>query len=299
MQTQQLRYFLEVARTGNITTAARNLYISQPSLSQQIINLEKELEIPLLVRHSKSVSLTDAGEQFALPAMRIINSMEQLSELMQRHSLLKEGTLRVGMLFIGGYVNLFQLLEDYRHHYSGMDYRLTIDGSASLLNQLLNRSLHAAFLISSENQFHLHEELHYQKVMDDYYVAGISPRNPLSRKELLTIEDLRDEPIIMPAPSSAFRRRLVHLYARSGIEPHILCETSQTDLMNQLIQHNFGIGFFSCTIARALQHKELAVGPLEHTLYRSIYYVTLKELLDYPSIQSFTEFVEHYPFSRL
>ena len=64
MQTQQLRYFLEVAKTKNITIAARNLYISQPSLSQQIINLEKELEIPLLIRHSKSVALTDAGEQF-------------------------------------------------------------------------------------------------------------------------------------------------------------------------------------------------------------------------------------------
>lgn len=294
MQTQQLRYFLEVAKTKNITTAARNLYISQPSLSQQIINLEKELEIPLLIRHSKSVALTDAGEQFAIHAMRIINGMEQLSELMQRHSLLKEGTLRIGMLFIGGYVHLLQLLEAYRQVHPALNYRLTIDGSSALLNQLLSRSLHAAFLIGVENQLQIHEELHYQKVMDDYYVAVISTKNPLSRREILTVEDLRNEPIIMPAPSSAFRRRLDQLFARAGFEPRILCETSQTDLMNQLTSQNFGIGFFSCTIARALQSRELATVPFEHTMYRSIYYVTLKELLDYPSIQSFTEFIEHY-----
>lgn len=299
MQTQQLLYFLEVAKTKNITSAARNLYISQPSLSQQIINLEKELEIPLLIRHSKSVTLTDAGEQFAIHARRIINGMEQLSELMQRHSLLNEGTLRIGMLFIGGYVNLFQMLDDYRQRYPGMQYRLTIDGSAALLNQLLSRSLHAAFLIGSENQLRPHDELYYQKVMDDYYIAVISTKNPLSRKELLTIEDLKDESIIMPAPSSAFRRRLEQLFARAGFEPRILCETSQTDLVNQLTRQNFGIGFFSCTIARALQCRELAAVPLEHTLYRSIYYVTVKELLDYPSIQSFTEFTKQYPFSRL
>lgn len=299
MQTQQLRYFLEVAKTKNITIAARNLYISQPSLSQQIINLEKELEIPLLIRHSKSVALTDAGEQFALHAMRIISSMEQLSELMQRHNLLEEGTLRIGMLFIGGYVNLFQILKDYRLHYPGMDYRLTIDGSAALLNQLLNRSIHASFLIGSENQLKAHEELYYQKVMDDYYVAAISTQNPLSRRELLTIEDLRGESIIMPAPSSAFRRRLDQLFARAGFEPRILCETSQTDLVSQLTQQNFGIGFFSCTIARALQSRDLAVVPLEQTLYRTIYYATLKELLDYPSIRSFTEFVKDYPLSHL
>ena len=296
MQTQQLRYFLEVAKTKNITTAARNLYISQPSLSQQIINLEKELEIPLLIRHSKSVSLTDAGEQFAVHTMRIMNEMEQLSELMQRHSLLKEGTLRLGMLFIGGYVQLLQILEEYRQAHPALHYHLTIDGSSALLNQLLSRSLHAAFLIGSENQLQLHEDLYYQKVMDDYYIAVISTKNPLSRKELLTIEDLRDEPIIMPAPSSAFRRRLDQLFVRAGFEPRILCETSQTDLVNQLTRQNFGIGFFSCTIARALQSRELAAVPFEHTLHRSIYYVTLKELLDYPSIKSFTEFIEHYLF---
>lgn len=196
---------------------------------------------------------------------------------MQRHSLLNEGTLRIGMLFIGGYVNLFQMLNDYRQRYPGMQYRLTIDGSAALLNHLLSRSLHAAFLIGSENHLRPHDELYYQKVMDDYYIAVISTKNPLSRKELLTIEDLKDESTIMPAPSSAFRRRLEQLFARAGFEPRILCETSQTDLVNQLTRQNFGIGFFSCTIARALQCRELAAVSLEHTLYQSIYYVTVKD----------------------
>ena len=61
MQMQQLRYFLEIAKEKNISAAAKNLYLSQPSLSQQMRKLEEELEIPLLIRHSKSVSLTDAG----------------------------------------------------------------------------------------------------------------------------------------------------------------------------------------------------------------------------------------------
>lgn len=294
MQTQQLQYFLEVAKTKNITKAARNLYISQPSLSQQILNLEKELDIPLLLRHSKSVSLTDAGEQFTLHATRIVNDLEQLAELMQRHSLLLEGTLRLGMLFIGGYVDLLTILKDYQKQYPGLNYHLTIDGSSSLLNQLLNRSIHAAFMICTDNQLRQHEELHYHRLMNDYYVAVISTQNPLSRKEILTIEDLKDESIIMPAPSSAFRRRLEQQFAKAGFEPNILCESSQTDLVSQLVQQNFGIGFFSCTIARSLQYKDLAAVPLENTLHRSIYYVTRTELLDYPSIRSFTDFVEGY-----
>ena len=78
MQIQQLRYFIEIARTGSMSAAAKNLFIAQPSLSQQISKLEKELGIPLFIRHSKFVSLSDAGEQFLLHAQRIVGEVEQL-----------------------------------------------------------------------------------------------------------------------------------------------------------------------------------------------------------------------------
>ena len=299
MQIQQLRYFLEVSNTLNITTAARNLYISQPSLSQQIINLEKELGVPLLIRHSKSVELTNAGEQFALHAKRILGGIEQLSELMQKHSLLKAGTLRVGMLWIAGYLNLLQVLTDYRQLYPGLTYDLKIEGSTILMEMLMNHSLHAAFVIDTENRLKRNDELYYQKLMEDYYVAVVSTANPLSRKKILTIEDLHNQPIIMPAKASSFRRELDQLFEQFGFKPHILCESSQSDIVLQIASHNFGIGFSSYSIARALRTPHLAMVPLEHTINRTIYYVTLKELLDYPSIQSFTQFVQHYNFSQL
>lgn len=100
MQMQQLRYFLEIAKEKNISAAAKNLYLSQPSLSQQMRKLEEELEVPLLIRHSKSVSLTDAGEQFALHARRILGGVDQLSELMYKQSLLEAGTLKIGLLWL-------------------------------------------------------------------------------------------------------------------------------------------------------------------------------------------------------
>ena len=82
MQFHQLRYVLEVANEKSISAAAKKLYLSQPSLSQQIINLEKELGISIFVRQSKSVTLTDAGEQFVKSAKRILNETEQLYDLM-------------------------------------------------------------------------------------------------------------------------------------------------------------------------------------------------------------------------
>ena len=140
MQMQQLRYFLEIAKEKNISAAAKNLYLSQPSLSPQIRKLEEELEVPLLIRHSKSVSLTDAGEQFAHHARRILGGVDQLSELMHKQSLLEAGTLKIGLLWIAGYTNLLQILSDYHCLHPGLNYSFSVNGSAHLQQMLLDRS---------------------------------------------------------------------------------------------------------------------------------------------------------------
>lgn len=127
MRMQHMRYFVEVSRTRNISLAARNLHLSQPSLSFAIRTLEHELGIPLLTRHSKYISLTDAGEKFALHA-------EQLSDLMHRHS------------------NLFALLKEFREHFPAITYELTFDGSDILMQGLearIARDIHNQFAPSS------------------------------------------------------------------------------------------------------------------------------------------------------
>lgn len=298
MQMQQLRYFLEIAREKNISAAAKNLYLSQPSLSQQIRKLEEELEVPLLIRHSKSVSLTDAGEQFAHHAQRILGGVDQLSELMHKQSLLEAGTLKIGLLWIAGYANLLPILSDYHCLHPGLNYSFNVNGSSHLLQLLLERKIHAAFIISTEEQLEQENDLYHCKIQEDFYSVIISRQNPLAAKKIISVEDLKDTPIIMPAPASALRKNLDRIFEEAGITPKILCETSQSDLVIQLAAHDLGIGISSQNIASSMQDGTYAILPFENRLHRSIYYVTLKELLDYPSIRSFTRYVKRYQLER-
>ena len=287
MQMQQLRYFLEIAKEKNISAAAKNLYLSQPSLSQQIRKLEEELEVPLLIRHSKSVSLTDAGEQFAHHARRILGGVNQLSELMHKQSLLEAGTLKIGLLWI-------QILSDYHRLYPGLNYSFSVNGSAHLQQMLLDRKIHAAFIIGTEEQLDQEPDLYSCKIQEDFYSVIVSRRNPLASRKSLSVLDLRDSPIIMPSPASALRKSLDRIFEEAGITPNILCETSQSDLVIQLAAHDLGVGISSKSIATSAQDGTYAIVPFESRLHRSIYYVTLKELLDYPSIRSFTRYVKRY-----
>lgn len=294
MQMQQLRYFLEIAKEKNISAAAKNLYLSQPSLSQQIRKLEEELEVPLLIRHSKSVSLTDAGEQFAHHARRILGGVDQLAELMHKQSLLEAGTLKIGLLWIAGYTNILQILSSYHTLHPGLNYAFSVNGSAHLLQTLLERKIHAAFIISTEEQLEQEADLDFCKIHEDSYSVIISRQNPLAAKEIICVEDLKDTPIIMPSQASALRKSLDRIFEEAGIMPNILCETSQSDLVIQLASHDLGVGISSQSIADSMQTGAYAILPFESRLHRSIFYVTLKELLDYPSIRSFTRYVKRY-----
>ena len=297
MQIHQLRYVLAVAENKSFSAAAKKLFLAQPSLSQQIINLEKELGIALFVRHPKSVTLTDAGEQFLKSARRIVNEVDQLSDLMQKHSQLQNGTLRIGLLWVASYLNLSHILTDYHRIYPGISYSLTVDGSNTLLQMLDSRSINAAFVISSEAALQHKEDLFSHRIMDDRYVAIVSRQNPLSARPFISMQDLQSENIIMPAKESAFRKELEQVFDQHYIAPRILCETSQSDIVMQLASQNLAIGFASNSIAQALKTEDCRIIPLEDVLLRTIYYVTLKELLDYPAIRSFTDFVIQYPFS--
>lgn len=294
MQLQQLRYFIEVAQTGSISTAAKNLYLSQPSLSQQIINLEKELGISLLIRHSRSVSLSDAGEQFLVHARRIVGETEQLSELMQKHSLLQTGTLHIGMLWIANHLNLLDILSDYKKIYTGLQYELTIDGSLSLLEKLSMRKLHAAFIIGNEHALAQQKDLFFRKIQEEHYVAVVPAESPLAGRESLSVQELQDVPLILPDKKSALYRHLQQYFDQYYIKPNCICHTSRTDVVISLVSHGFGVGFSSYSIARKFSSENFRIIALEEGLKRTIFYATLTELLDYPSIRTFTRYVTHY-----
>lgn len=297
MQIHQLRYVLKIAEKKSFSAAARELFIAQPSLSQQILKLEQELGIPLFIRRSKSVSLTEAGEHFAADAERILNNLDQLSDRMDKFSKMQDGTLRVGMLWIAGYLNLTQILTDFHRKYPGITYKVTVDGSQTLLKLLLARSVNSAFIISHEKLLRKEEDLYYQKIQDDYYVAVVNSSHPFAERNVLKIEDFHGQNIIMPSKSSAFRKELEQVFDQHFVIPKVVCETSQSDIGMQLAGQGLAIYFSSNSIAHALKNETHVILPLESDLRRTIFYVTLKELLDYPITRAFTAFIKHYPFS--
>ena len=140
INTQQMRYFMELAKCLNFTRAAANLYVAQPTLSQQIAELEAQLGVTLFERNSRSVSLTPAGAILYKNYPDITARMEQIREDMLITAAGFRGSLRLGFLesFMDSFPNIMRMLRNAFPDVSIVPVCGTLN---ELTNGLKNRTL--------------------------------------------------------------------------------------------------------------------------------------------------------------
>ena len=147
MNLKQIEAVLEINKTKNFTTAAENLFISQPTLSTHIKQLEEELEIELFKRHKKrKVELTSAGEKFIIYAERIQSNLDKLSWAMKKIDTNTSGELRIGLLWTFGYTRIRETIREFRNKYPNIKLLFKIDASEVLIQDLLRYQLDSIFI---------------------------------------------------------------------------------------------------------------------------------------------------------
>ncbi|GAB7537771.1 LysR substrate-binding domain-containing protein [Burkholderia sp. 3C] len=124
MDLRQLRYFVAVARERNFTRAAAQLHIAQPPLSRQMQLLEEELGVPLLIRNSRPVQLTDAGRLFYEQAIQLLGRAEQMQAATRRVGLHQRSVLSIGFVASTLYGGLPQVLQKLRERAPELDIQM-------------------------------------------------------------------------------------------------------------------------------------------------------------------------------
>lgn len=127
MELRQLQYVLQIAAEKNFSRAADKLHIAQPSLSQQLSKLEKELGVMLFQRNTSSVELTYAGSKFVEQAQIIIDGVELLRQEMSDISELRTGRVVVGSMPITGAHLLPHVLPVFKQNYPEVEITLLED----------------------------------------------------------------------------------------------------------------------------------------------------------------------------
>ncbi len=193
MEIRVLRYFLAVAREGNITAAANFLHLTQPTLSRQIKDLEGELGVQLLIRKSHNVSLTPDGMRLRKRAEEIVSMVDKT----EAEFISAENTVS-GDIYIGGgetraVHEIAELIKELRESYPDIHFHLYSGNVADVTERLDKGLLDFGVLIqpaniSKYNYINLHEK--------DIWGVIMRKDSPLAKKRHIKKEDLLDLPLI-------------------------------------------------------------------------------------------------------
>ncbi|HLQ35496.1 MAG TPA: LysR family transcriptional regulator [Chloroflexota bacterium] len=239
MQLDQLRYFLAVARHLSFTRAAEALPLSQPSLTNQIRKLERELGVELFERTTRRVRLTPAGEDFVGAAQQILNLVESAEIEMHEFSGLKRGRVLMGTIPTVGAFSLPPLLADFHRRFQGIELAIQEEGSDVLLQLLLEEALDLAIITAAEA--HPSGALERRCLVVDEMIVLLPPTHRLADRQVVSLGELRDEQFVLFKPGYGLRRVVLDACAEAGFSPTIAFESNQRETIYGMVQEGLGI----------------------------------------------------------
>lgn len=195
MDTRVLKYFLTVAHTNNITKAAEKLHITQPTLSRQIMELEKELDATLFDRNQRRMQLTTAGVMFQRRAATMLQLLDQAqNELHQRGDELT-GTISLGCVVSSASHLLMGLVDRFQKQYPGVVFNI-FDGDGDVLRRQLDEG--TAELVCLLEPVEAAKYNFLVLPSREQWGVIMKKEDPLSRRDGITKEDLYKLPLILP-----------------------------------------------------------------------------------------------------
>ncbi|MFD2612090.1 LysR family transcriptional regulator [Paenibacillus gansuensis] len=242
MEFRQLQYVIQIAAEKNFSRAAEKLHIAQPSLSQQLSKLEKEIGVLLFQRSTNSVELTHAGSVFVEKAQKIIDAAEQLKLEMADISNMRKGKLVIGSLPITGSHILPLVLPVFGKKYPNIEVAL-IEESTANLEQLASAGRTDISLLTLPL---LEQSLTYETLIEEEICLAIPEMHPLSAHKSssgILIADLKSEPFIVLKRGQGFRKIAIDLCEEAGFSPNIVFESSNIETVQSLVAAGMGVAF--------------------------------------------------------
>ncbi|MFJ6215620.1 LysR family transcriptional regulator [Streptomyces sp. NPDC092296] len=248
MQLQQLAYFLAVTETRHFTRAAERVHVAQPSLSQQIRALERELGAELFSRARGNITLTDAGEALLPLARRMLADAETARHEVQELARLRRGRVRLGATPSLCTGLLPDVLRAYHHRHPGIRLLVEEGGSRDLVRQLATGSLDLALLIlplqSHDPALATTELLH-----EDLVVVSAADAEPPAGGQPVRVADLEGRPLVMFRRGYDLREFTVHACRTAGFEPVFAVEGGEMDAVLGFAQAGLGLAVVPSMVA--------------------------------------------------
>ncbi len=293
IKLEQYKVFYSVAKHGSFSEAAKQLYITQSAVSQQIRLLETELGVSLFVRGKKGAKLTSQGELLYNYTDRALTEIENAESLFERFKSLDEGTLRIGAGDTITRHYLLPILEQFHNKYPAIKIEIVNRVTDETLSKLNSGNIDIAFIslpIDTERYHNIH--IMEADVLHDIFIAGKKYTHLLRKK--LTMNDIATLPLVMLEPKSNTRKSTDSFFKQNGIVLNPEFELGSHDLLLNFAKKNLGIACVTEEFSDDLLNTDII--KLKTTFEippRNIGVCTLKNVEPSPAVIKLIEMIEN------
>jgi DNA-binding transcriptional LysR family regulator len=238
VELRHLLYFQAVAEHGSFTRAASVIGLRQPTLSQQIHQMEKALGVPLFDRARRRCRLTSAGEMLLPYVRRVLSEMENLRSSLDDLSELRRGSLSIAVLPSVTHRLLPLALARFHQEYSGIQIKILELSVDDMERALISGTVELGIGVVPPAE----TSLRGQVLFSEELMAVVPALDPLADEPSVNLEDLRDRPLLAPPPGYGTRTLLLKAFAKTRRAPQFALELSSVDVLLQMVESGGGAG---------------------------------------------------------
>jgi DNA-binding transcriptional LysR family regulator len=289
MEFKQLEYFLKIVETGSFSTAADELYISQSSLSKQIMALETELGFPLFDRSKRKIAITPAGKVLLTHARSLYFTYQTM--LVNVAPYKTAPTLSIIAIPVIAQYNVTSHIAQFKQANPQIHLSLEEREAAAILPALINRQFDLAFL--RDNYL---DKASYDciEVAQDHFQAILSRQHPLAGKRQLSIAELANENFIMFDKGTGVHELTMEACRLAGFEPRAFYASLRVESILGLVASNSGVALMMKKIVDYHRHPEVVCIPLKETISSSLVLAWPKQAILSEAASTFVDFIRSF-----
>ncbi len=283
----QLECFLAVARLGNLSRAAEEMFLTQPTLTARLKALEEEVGDRLFVRTSRGMRLTDAGRELVPYAERALGSFEEGKRRLEELRGASGGRLLIGASPGVGTYALPGLLERFAAAYPRVSVSVRTGHSEEILEMTLKEEVQLGLTRAMR-----HPEIESLRLYDDELVLVVDPGHRFTRKGSAELAEIGEEQIIFFDHDSSYFEQTHALFRNAGFRELRTMEVDNIEAAKRMVEHRLGVAFLPRTaIVRSVAAGNLVLIPVSENPEMTRTIVALKRR-DTPASGSVAAFLE-------
>ena len=286
MRYVQLRAFHYVAICGGFSSAANELLLSQPAISDQVRRLEEEYDLLLFKRQHKQVILTPMGERLLAITHRMFETETQALELLSESRALRSGQI---IVMADAVYHILPVLAAFRERYPGISVVLRSGNTETITHALMNYEADLG-VIGDISPLRTVEAI---LLRSSRIIACVSTSHPLAAQARVTLRQLLDYPLVGREKGSKTRKKTEEAAKTAGLDLTFAIEAEGREAMREIVAMGLGVGFVS--EAELGQDPRLIALPIaDPLLTMDEVILCLKERLHTKMIRAFFEIARAY-----